>query len=271
MFVNSKWMKDIVRVLGDEANPPAPREIRRLDKKFFNQTLWALAEQKKNLDASSREWLGFMGFVMSHEKEHFGQLAQDMWVLWETKQKTNGYFVEFGGANGKFLSNSYLLEHGFGWRGIVAEPNIGFHEELRANRSCDISPLCVAARTGERVRFHCTRQGELSRMAGIESGDRHDRSEYTEIEVETISLDDLLDRHNAPDVIDYLSIDTEGSEFDILSHRDWTRRRIQLITVEHNGTDWGPKIFDLLSSVGYERKFSEFTRFDHWYVLRDDA
>ena len=50
------------------------------------------------------------------------QLFQDLLVLFLTKSKRNGTFVEVGAGNGIFLSNSYLLETTFGWSGILAEP-----------------------------------------------------------------------------------------------------------------------------------------------------
>ena len=52
--------------------------------------------------------------------------------------------------------------------------------------------------------------------------------------VETITLNDLLDFYNAPKEINYLSIDSEGSEFDILKNFDFSKRKINIISVEHN-------------------------------------
>jgi hypothetical protein len=89
--------------------------------------------------------------------------------------------------------------------------------------------------------------------------------------VDTISLNDLLEQFNAPSRIDYLSIDTEGSELRILSSLDFQKYDIRIITVEHNGTQQREKIFSLLSSKGFVRKFQEFSLFDDWYVKNVDA
>jgi hypothetical protein len=86
-------------------------------------------------------------------------------------------------------------------------------------------------------------------------------------EVETITLGDLLETHAAPRIIDYLSIDTEGSEFEILSNFDFEKRLIRCITCEHNFTANRDKIFKLLSSKGYKRKFVEFSDCDDWYFI----
>ncbi|MBT8545252.1 FkbM family methyltransferase [Polynucleobacter paneuropaeus] len=84
--------------------------------------------------------------------------------------------------------------------------------------------------------------------------------------MKTISLADLLIKHNAPKVIDYLSIDTEGSEYEILSHFDFESHQINIITIEHNYTEMREKIYNLLVSKGYKRKYLGLSKWDDWYV-----
>ena len=83
----------------------------------------------------------------------------------------------------------------------------------------------------------------------------------------TISLLDLLDKYNAPKTIDYLSIDTEGSEYDILSSFDFSKYKFKIITCEHNFTEQREKIFNLLTSKGYRRKYTDISNVDDWYFL----
>ena len=87
-------------------------------------------------------------------------------------------------------------------------------------------------------------------------------------DVETVSLNDLLDQHDAPAVIDYLSIDTEGSELEILRALDFSARAIHVITVEHNATPQRAEIHELLTGHGYRRMFENLSRWDDWYVHR---
>ena len=82
------------------------------------------------------------------------------------------------------------------------------------------------------------------------------------------SLEDMLDKHGAPSKIDYLSIDTEGSEFDILKDFDFEKYDIKIITCEHNFTKSRKDIFSLLTSNGYQRKLTGASKFDDWYVKR---
>jgi hypothetical protein len=91
-------------------------------------------------------------------------------------------------------------------------------------------------------------------------------------EVPTVSLADLLTQHNAPREIDFLSVDTEGTEFEILSGFDFARWRVSVVAVEHN---FDPvrrgKLRELLTSRGYRRCMRALSSFDDWYVLESLA
>tara|TARA_B100000780_G_C20781390_1_gene310300 strand:+ start:75 stop:314 length:240 start_codon:yes stop_codon:yes gene_type:complete len=71
----------------------------------------------------------------------------------------------------------------------------------------------------------------------------------------------LLIKYNAPRLIDYLSIDTEDSEFEILKNFDFNNYKFRVITCEHNFNKNREKIYKLLTANGYRRKFED------WYVL----
>lgn len=194
------------------------------------------------------------------------QLGQDLFVLQQLEFKREGYFVEFGATNGVDLSNTHLLEKQFGWRGILAEPARMWQDALRRNRGCRIDERCVWKESGKSVQF--TEMGELSTITEfVDSDVRGDIRRRGRIySVDTISLADLFESHDAPREIDYLSIDTEGSEFEILHQFDFSRYNIRVITCEHNFTVARKKIFDHLTSKGYRRRFRGLSQGDDWYV-----
>ena len=202
--------------------------------------------------------------------ESKSQLSQDIFVLLETNFKMDGFFVEFGATNGLDLSNSYILEKKFNWKGILAEPGLQWHEDLKKNRSANIETNCVWSETDKILNFMELENGEFSTIEKFSDGDDHKRSskKFFKREVKTISLEDMLNKHNAPKKIDYLSIDTEGSEFDILKGFDFSKYDIGIITCEHNFTDSREKIFLLLTSNGYIRKYTGASKFDDWYVKK---
>lgn len=208
--------------------------------------------------------LKFSGLSQSQHK-------QDLFVLSELGFKRDGYFVEFGATNGKDISNSWLLENTFGWKGIVAEPGIVWHEDLFKNRKCHIETKCVWSESGKTLTFNQTVNPDLSCINDYSNHDMwaYNRQNGKTYDVETISLNDLLAKYDAPTEIDYLSIDTEGSEFEILSNFDFDKYKIKVITCEHNHTPMREFIQQLLAVYGYERKYTELSGVDDWFVLAE--
>jgi len=202
-------------------------------------------------------------------KKSKSQLRQDIFVLTELGFKRDGFFVEFGATNGIDLSNTYLMEKEFGWNGILAEPAKCWHAALKENRLAQIETKCVWSKSGINLSFNETDSAELSTIGSFSGSDSHreTRKQGKIYDVETISLNDLLTKFNAPREIDYLSIDTEGSEFDILSSFDFAKYHVKVITCEHNFTPLREELFQLLSSKGYVRKYEVLSGFDDWYVI----
>jgi FkbM family methyltransferase len=212
-------------------------------------------------------------FVLENFSESFAQLQQDLVALWLKNKifgkESQGYFVEFGATNGIDLSNSYLVETEFSWTGILAEPARVWEKELRLNRANSvIETLCVWKESDSWLTFNETDEPELSTVDSFSDKDSHSNTRQAgkKYEVLTISLNDLLRKHQAPKYIDYLSIDTEGSEFEILNAFNFDEFSIGIITVEHNYTPQRELIFALLTSHGYKRKHENISAWDDWYV-----
>ena len=203
------------------------------------------------------------------DKKSTSQIDQDLFVRYMLQDKLNGYFVDFGATDGISYSNSYIFEKEYGWDGIVCEPNKFYQPDLFKNRTCHIDFNCVYNQTGTTIPFYEVDQQDLSTISTYSDKDHHReaRTSRKEYDVEIITLKDLMDKYNAPKIIDYLSIDTEGSEYTILSNYDFSRL-FKVITVEHNHVeDNRNKIYSLLTEKGYERIPTEFSSFDDWYVL----
>lgn len=196
------------------------------------------------------------------------QLGQDIIALKHLDWKREGFFVDFGATNGHTLSNSWLLEKEFGWSGILAEPGRMWRKALAGSgRSAAIEFDCVWDKSDEVLTF--SEIGELSTISMLADQDFHAsaRQGAKTYKVKTISLNDLLSKHRAPPVIDFLSIDTEGSEFRILAALDFSRYRFNVIACEHNYSSDREKIHQLLTGHGYVRKFVEHSLFDDWYFF----
>lgn len=197
------------------------------------------------------------------------QIYQDLFVLFKLKLKKGGFFVEFGATDGVGLSNTLLLEKKFEWKGILAEPGRRWLPRLKANRTCIIDSRCVWSESGKTIEFLDAQFGELSTVKGFEDRDfnKDARRENVVYPVETVSLNDLLSEHDAPLDIDYVSVDTEGTELDILNAFDFAKYNVKIFTVEHNYVKADRSgIRKLMESNGFVRQFEGFSKWDDWYV-----
>ncbi len=234
-----------------------------LDLRNFSQELERLEAGKPKIDDEA-----FLAFCYQHCHDSSAQLFQDLFVAYQLGERTNGFFVEFGAGDGVDLSNTYLLERTYRWRGILAEPARIWHERLERNRLCIVDHRCVWGKSGETLLFNETSQPELSTLEAFSASDSHARAREggKRYPVATVALNDLLAEHDAPRHIDYLSVDTEGSELDILRAFDFDRYLVDIITVEHNVAPARESIHALLATRGFQRKFEAFSQWDDWYV-----
>lgn len=223
----------------------------------------------------------FYAFVLTEGGASHSQLFQDTFVDFMFLKEKSMRFLEFGATNGVELSNTFMLETQRGWHGVLAEPDPQWHDSLLRNRpKAKIITDCIYNRSGEKMRFISSSVGVLSSLKnhsqddanGPLAGNSKERlKSYNEIDVMTISLNDVFEEYFNGESIEYMSVDTEGSEFEILSSFNFQKYHPSIITVEHNYTDSQMKLDTLFANNGYIRIFSELTNFDAWYVLKDMA
>ena len=213
-----------------------------------------------------------MGPPGSHLK--FSEHGQDFFVLGNVGFKENGFFVDIGAADGITGSNTYCLEKFYRWRGICVDPNPVFLQTLFNARDNVVCTLCVHAETGKILPFQFADNKDLfygwnfraSLRQHAEPIDYEIAKSFVEVNVMTISLNDLLKLYNAPIDIDYLSIDAEGSEYSILSTFDFSKYNIACITVEHAYREDRKDIYDLLVANGYTRVEESRSGNEDWYL-----
>jgi FkbM family methyltransferase len=218
-------------------------------------------------------------FVQQFLPYSFSQLQQDLFVSWclESAEKNyliskrERFFVEFGACDGIRLSNTFFLEKNRSWSGLLCEPARNWRDQLTGTRTCAKDYRCVSSKTGEKLQFTEALEPEFSTISEYIDQDSHHRTRIggNVYEVESVSLIDLLNSHGTPTVIDYLSMDTEGSEYEILKNFDFSKYSFQVITVEHNYTSNRELLHGLLSSNGYVRVLESVSLQDDWYVATE--
>lgn len=210
----------------------------------------------------------FLVYGLSH-KGHFGQLAQDLFVLWMLAEKRGGYFVEIGAGDGQTLSNTVLLEREYGWTGLLVEPNPTSFSKISSIRAAHLDQRCVYPTSGATVEFECAEIPELSRVSSSPSDIRDldgSRVITRALQIPTTSIAELLAEHSVPARFDYLSLDIEGLEPAVMATFPFDAFRPAIVTVEHNYGAAEARLDELMTANGYARMFREFSRFDAWYV-----
>tara|TARA_B100001093_G_C26556009_1_gene896575 strand:+ start:110 stop:736 length:627 start_codon:yes stop_codon:yes gene_type:complete len=199
--------------------------------------------------------------------DSFSQFKQDLHVLESYNYKKNGYFIEIGASDGIRLSNTYLLETKYNWNGICVEPVPEVFDKLcknRPNSICINNPIyCISDQN-----IHFAISNHKKNQSGIDKHiDRHKKkigNNKTIVNLKTLSFNDLLKKCQSPNFIDYLSLDTEGSEYEILKTFDFDKYTIGIIHVEHNRIEpRRTQIRNLLLSNGYI--FIKKKRVDDFY------
>jgi FkbM family methyltransferase len=194
----------------------------------------------------------------------YGQFQQDLWVaLAIGHDKKNGYYVDVGSADGVAISNTNLLDQ-MGWKGVCIDP---FPRNMRS-RTCQLFQQPVFSESGKKVQFRAA--GDLG---GIDStlGKHQDQVNTAPmVEFVTATLDEILDKAKAPKWIDYMNIDVEGAEYDVLRGFSLDRYNVGAFTIEHNyEVEKRELIRKLMEEKGYVRVRS--WEVDDWYVHRDLA
>ena len=231
-----------------------------------------------------RKLIDFFGTVLTRMEDTHSQCFQDLWVLSETSFRNSQgelFYVDIGASDGKTINNTYALQMDRGWSGIVVEPNIVWHEALHTNRHiCDdtsvfapqFSTMAVHTESHKKMKLLCPTESDLSTLEGY-GNDEHSekRKNAASIEVETITLYDLLKLKNAPKEINYVSMDVEGAEYDILEKffQENDTYTVELWTIEHNYIpETRRKIFDLMTGNGYKISLERFPSCDDFYIKR---
>ena len=205
----------------------------------------------------------------NNNKKTYSQLDQDLEVLKYYNNKTNGYFVDIGANDGITLSNTYLLEKEYNWNGICIEPVPTIFEKLQKNRPNTINISSPLYNVNNKI----VTIVDDNLLSGIKNDlGKHKekvlKKNPKEYKLKTRTLTSVLDEHNAPNKIDYMSLDTEGSELKILNGLDFSKYKFGYINIEHNYEEpRRTQMRQLLESNGYI--YYGDNKFDDNYIYKN--
>jgi|GEM_PF-1122160 len=195
--------------------------------------------------------------------KYFSQHGEDflLWNFFNFKKK--GFYIEVGAFDGIYLSNSYSFEQ-HGWRGICIEPSPEYYKLCVKNRplAINLNVACVENDSTNKVLFNSEESGLLSSVSNTQEYHADLKSRYAEnnlhfhspkkIQVPAATLNNLLQKHTEDKIpIDFLSIDVEGYEENVLKGFDINKYSPQVLLIEANTSLDEDKIISLMDSKSY--------------------
>jgi len=200
----------------------------------------------------------------------FGNKDQDKWVVKEImKFKKNGFFLDLAATDGIHENNTFFLEKRLNWHGVCIEPNKKYFEKLKKNRTA--SCFCeVIDEKEEEIDFFPNKG-----IGGI-VGENYDNNfikrkkilsnAYEKNFIEkrkTKRIESILALAKAPTIIDYFSLDVEGSETGVIKSFPFNKYKINCMTIERPT----PEINKILFKNDYI--FVKNFKVDSFYIHKD--
>ena len=175
----------------------------------------------------------------------FSKNQQDLNVISFFNNKKDLYFLDICGYYGNWFTNTGLLELNYNWKGICSQIFPRIFEKIKKYRTINCYNYYMFNKTGLCLKFDkYNLLSERSKTGIIKNIWKHNNQQ---IIVPTITLQDFLDKYNAPKIIHYFSLDNERSELKVLKSVDFSKYTFLYISIETNNTE----IKKLLSNNGY--------------------
>jgi FkbM family methyltransferase len=169
--------------------------------------------------------------MSKNERGFYSQWGQDEFVVSILNGKRNGYFVDIGAYDGITISNTYYLEKELDWKGLCVEANPHTYNSMTECRNTECINIAIAPYKKE---VEILLNGWSSAINDSFTSSEILKQNFESVKVNAITINELFERYNVPSEFDYLTIDIEGGELEILSQLDFSRWRFKVLTYEHN-------------------------------------
>lgn len=181
--------------------------------------------------------------------QYYSQFYQDMYLDTVVfKKKTGGVYLDVGGNDPVRINNTYFFEKNRGWNGLAFEPMNSLADKWKAVRKTE----CIRTALGDHKGTMQFVEYEDHYMSGFQNKVDYTGKVEERYRVPVVPLGDILRERNLR-YIDFMSLDVEGAELEVLRGIDWNRVHIYCIIVENNrGKKKEREIREYLRDKGYE-------------------
>jgi FkbM family methyltransferase len=243
------------------------KEAQRLLQEAHQELADFLKNERSRRRGEAMRQVHTISNMLSPTQLFFSQAGQDRVVDRILNGKKDGVFVDIGGYDGVTGSNTVFFEVFRNWTGVLVEPSPIQFEMAKAVRRCPCLGYAVAGTSGDAQFMEVTSgytqmSGFLDSYAAdlldkVRANPQHQEIVHT---LQTKTLQSILDEQGLQK-IDFLSLDVEGGEMDILTHFPFEKYEIELFSVENNAQT--SEIPQFMDTKGYE--LVEFVGVDDIY------
>lgn len=200
--------------------------------------------------------------ILNKNLKFYSQNGEDF-LLWKFfNYKKEGFFIDVGAFDGKYLSNSFSFEQA-GWKGICVEPNPEIYELLENNRihSKNINSACLDNNSIKSIMLKSESWGYLSTINNSEEKELDIKQRYKKrgfefkgfkkINVPATTLNNIIEKYAINKEIDFISIDVEDAELLVLNGLDLKTVKPKVVILESNTKKSEIEIKDYMTKNNY--------------------
>ncbi len=214
-----------------------------------------------------------VNFIQSKGVRSYSQEGEDLLLLHYFKDKTDGFFIDIGAHHPKRFSNTYLL-YKKGWSGINVEPNPDLFKYFNSRKRDINLNIGISAKQQDLTyysfiepAFNTFSENAAKRVVATKASSLKEK-----IVVNTIPLSDVFAKHTLNRVVDLLTVDVEGLDYEVLKSNDWNKYKPQLVVVENGMNDLQKLSTDEIASYLIKQGYIPFLKTNNnLFLKRNDS
>ncbi len=194
-----------------------------------------------------------------YRNNSYSQEGEDIIIDKLLNYKKSGFYIDIGAHHPIKYSNTYIF-YKRGWNGINIDAMPDSMNEFIITRPNDINLQAAISNENTTLTFYIFNEPALNTLNSEEAKSKDNKNGYKiikEIKLDTVKLSEILDIHlKKNQEIDFISVDTEGNDLNVLKSNDWEKYRPKFVLVEDlkfkNIEEYNQsEIFNYMKSLSY--------------------